>query len=183
MHFLEHLASFGDSDFVKVINCRIGYNLCRPICITKYRFIKNCRHTLSSHLYKRVFDSLPCFVVGKYRTFGQVFRNMDYPNFTICIIRDKLFDVQSFGGKIGASFSKTKNRFLPIVIISVSSNNFQCLVVNTNHQMSTFHIGNGRYIRNHIVFLVSTKRVLQIFIFLPFAMSILLWVVAKEVLL
>ena len=56
-------------------------------------------------------------------------------------------------------------------------------VLRPNHQMSTFHIGNGRYIRNHIVFLVSTKRVLQIFIFLPFAMSILLWVVAKEVLL
>ena len=68
VYFLEHHTSFGYSDFIKILNHCIGYNLCRPIRLAENRFIKNCAHTFSSHLYERILNSLPRLIMGKHRS-------------------------------------------------------------------------------------------------------------------
>ena len=53
---------------------------------------------------------------------------------------------------------------------------------NWNTELDTL-IGNSRHIGYDIILLVPTERVFQILKFLPFTASILLWVLAEEVLL
>lgn len=68
-------------------------------------------------------------------------------------------------------------------IAEVSSDNFKSLILNSKHKMPSLHIGDCRHVRYNIIFLVPTERVLRIFIFLPFAASILLRVLTEEILL
>ena len=49
--------------------------------------------------------------------------------------------------------------------------------------MASLHVGDSRNVGYNIILLVPTERVLQILKFLPFAASILLWVLAEQVLL
>ena len=51
----------------------------------------------------------------------------------------------------------------------------------TYHKMPALHVGDSRHVGNHVIFLVPTERVFQILKFLPFAASILLWVLAENV--
>ena len=68
-------------------------------------------------------------------------------------------------------------------IAEVSSDNFKSLILNSKNKMPSLHIGDCRHVGYDIIFLVPTERVLQILKFPPFTASILLWVLAKEILL
>ncbi len=57
------------------------------------------------------------------------------------------------------------------------------LVMHTNHEETTLHVSDSRHVGNHIILLVPTERVLQVLKFLPLTPSILLWVLAEQVLL
>ena len=80
-------------------------------------------------------------------------------------------------------------RFMADTYVKVSSvrggDYFKRLILYTNHKMSSLHIDDSRHVGYNIIFLVPTKRVIQILEFLlPFTASILLWVLtAEEVLL
>ena len=126
---------------------------------------------------------MPCFIVGIDRKFGAVLRNMYYPYFLASVIGDKFFHVKSFCREIGTAFCQSQCRFLTIIIISVGSDDPQRVVLYIYHKMSTLHIRDGRDIRDDIVFLISTKRVLQVLELFPFAPRILLRIFAKKILL
>ena len=68
-------------------------------------------------------------------------------------------------------------------VIGICAENLQCLVMHTYHEETTLHVGDSRHVGYNIILLVPTERVLQILKFLPFAASILLWVLTAEVLL
>ena len=55
--------------------------------------------------------------------------------------------------------------------------------MHTHHKKTTLHIGDSRHVGYNIILLVPTERVFHILKFLPFTTSILLWVLAEQVLL
>lgn len=104
MYLFKHFAGFSYSNFVKVIYRCIRNNLCRPICFAKYWLIKNDIHAFCGQLYKRIFNSLPCFVMSVNRQFGTMLGNMDYPNLLVSVIGNKLFNIKTFCRKIDTAF-------------------------------------------------------------------------------
>ena len=58
---------------------------------------------------------------------------------------------------------------------------FQASCPLRQSQDASLHVGDSRNVGYNIIFLVATERVLQVLIFLPFAASVLLWVLVEEV--
>ena len=46
------------------------------------------------------------------------------------------------------------------LVIRICADNFQRLVMHTNHKISTLHVGNSRHIGDNIILLVPTERIL-----------------------
>ena len=78
---------------------------------------------------------------------------------------------------------QAKSRLLSVIVVSVSANNLQSLVVYTYHKETSLHVGNSRHVGYIIILLVPTERVLRILKFLPLTSSVLLWVLVEEMLL
>ena len=117
-------------------------------------------------------------------------RDMDNPYQHMGVICHKLFNGQSFRRKISTLFRKFECRRLRIGWLSIKGkprnvcpDNLKSFVLYTYHKMPALHVGDSRHVRYHIILLVPTEGVFQILKFLPFAASILLWVLAENVLL